>query len=58
MIKVETKKENEIDYRQLLIDYTTAQKIDLKEIAKQYKLNGSSTPEDFKKVLETRKGDK
>lgn len=44
------------DYRQELINHCTTNKIDMKEIAKEYKLNGQSTQEEYKKVLEAIRG--
>lgn len=47
-------KENniELDYRQELIKYCEGSNIDMESIAQEYKLNGKSTNEDFKNVLE------
>lgn len=40
-----------VDYRQELINYCTKKKIDMNDIAKQYKINSKSKQEDFGKVL-------
>jgi hypothetical protein len=50
----ETTKE-EIDYRKTLVTYIKSQDLDFNEIAKEHKLNGKSTEEEFKKVYETLK---
>jgi len=48
-----TKENNaEIDYRQELIKYCEKNSIDINIVAQEYKLNGKSTSEDFKNVLE------
>lgn len=39
------------DYRKKLIEYCQTQKIDMKEIAKAYGINGATTQERFKEVL-------
>lgn len=44
--------EKPINYREMLIDYCKEKEIDTNEIAKEFKLNGKSKEEDFKKVLD------
>lgn len=39
------------DYRKKLIEYCQSQKVDMKEIAKAYGINGATTQERFKEVL-------
>lgn len=50
--KAEETKE-EINYRDKLVAYCKIQKIDLNEVAKEYKLNSKSTNEDFERVFKT-----
>ena len=40
-----------VDYRKKLIEYCQSQKVDMKEIAKAYGINGATTQERFKEVL-------
>ncbi len=47
-----TPQTEEINYRDLLVNYIKSQDMDFTEIAKEYKLNGKSTQAEFKKVLE------
>ena len=47
--KKETKKEN-TNYRELLIKYCNEKQIDMKDIATKYKLNSTSSNNDFEKV--------
>lgn len=52
--KTSTKKEEvsqEQNYRQELINYCQEKKIDMNNIAKEYKINAKSTQDDFKHVL-------
>lgn len=52
--KTSTKKEEvsqEQNYRQELISYCQEKKIDMNNIAKEYKINAKSTQDDFKHVL-------
>lgn len=54
---VQNKTEQEqINYRQELIAYCNNNNINMNDVAKQYKLNGKSTNEDFAKALSQMKG--
>ena len=48
--------QNETDWNVELKKYIASKNMDIKEIAKKYKLNGKSTNEDFKKALDDLKG--
>lgn len=50
--KSKSNAEKAINYREMLISYCKEKEIGLNEIAKEFKLNGKSKEEDFKKALE------
>lgn len=49
----ELKAKDEINYRQMLIDYCNKTGLDMNELAKEYKLSARSKNENFKKVYES-----
>lgn len=50
--KTQSKADKAINYRDMLINYCKEKEIDMNKIAKEFKLNGKSKEEDFKKVLD------